>query len=292
MTQKKPRARVEQYDDLYSDIAGTYRLADSVARDGRISEATARDLEKLDRNGFLVIESLVGGETLAAARAALLAVLGPTGRNEFEGVKTQRAYSLLRKTRALDALVAHPRILALLDAAIGPDPLLSALLAINILPGEKQQVQHYDTGFYATPRPRARHGVSVIWAIDPFTEENGATVIWPGSHKWNDERRPRDHDPHFPIIMSAGSAVIFDGDLWHAGGANNSSAPRLALTPQYCANWLRTIENMSLAVPPVVAAGLSPELQSLIGYQIRPPFVGYVDGMHPKRLLEGRGTMD
>lgn len=44
---------------------------------------------------------------------------------------------------------------------------------------------------------------------------------------------------------------------------------------------------MSLAIPPATVAKLSEELQALLGYNIHPPFMGHVNGMHPKRLLEG-----
>lgn len=282
MARKTTCPRVERYEDLYTDLAGSHPLRPRTA----LSEEGARDLAALRRDGFVVLGDLVGEHEFNAARAALVASLGPTGRNDFEGLATQRAYALLAKTRALDGIVAHPRILALLDAAIGPDPLLSALLAINIHPGEKRQVAHFDCGFYPVPRPRRPLGVSAIWAFDPFTEENGATIVWPGSHLWDDERRPAETDPCRAVVMPAGSAVLLDGDLWHAGGANRTDAPRLALTPQYVANWLRTIENMSLAVPPAIVRDLGEDIQSLIGYHIRPPFMGYVDGMHPGRLLQ------
>ncbi|MBB5519919.1 phytanoyl-CoA dioxygenase family protein [Amphiplicatus metriothermophilus] len=286
MTKRAP-PRITDPDDLYQDLAGTYGLDDPALR-GRVDPALVEaDLAAIGRDGYVVIERLVGEEENAAARAALEALVGPMGRNDFEGFRTQRAYALLRKTRALDGLVAHPRILAILEAMTGPGPLLSACLAVRIHPGEKRQVPHFDAGFYPAPRPRQCHAVSAIWAIDPFTEENGGTVVWPGSHLWAEGRKPTGLDAHFAVEMPAGSVVVFHGDLWHAGGANASRAPRLAFTPQYCAQWLRTMENMSLAVPPSVVKDLSPDLQSLLGYQIRPPFMGYVDGMHPKRLLEG-----
>ena len=50
---------------------------------------------------------------------------------------------------------------------------------------------------------------------------------------------------------------------------------------------MRQIENMALAVPPEIARGYSERIQELCGYDIfEPTFVGYVDGMHPKRLLD------
>jgi ectoine hydroxylase-related dioxygenase (phytanoyl-CoA dioxygenase family) len=86
--------------------------------------------------------------------------------------------------------------------------------------------------------------------------------------------------------MPAGSLAILKGTLWHRGGANKSSTSRLIITPQYCAGWVRQLENMALAVPQRIAVGLPARARELLGYSIHPPFVGYVDGVHPRRLLE------
>ena len=87
--------------------------------------------------------------------------------------------------------------------------------------------------------------------------------------------------------MPAGSVVVFAGTLYHRGGANTSDNSRLAITPQYCMPWLRQLENMSLAVPPHVAAQYSERVQELLGYSIIDPgFMGFVDGRHPKRLID------
>ena len=59
----------------------------------------------------------------------------------------------------------------------------------------------------------------------------------------------------------------------------------MIITPQYCAGWVRLLENMVLAVPPEIAATLPERARELLGYSIHPPFMGYVDGVHPKRRL-------
>ena len=42
-----------------------------------------------------------------------------------------------------------------------------------------------------------------------------------------------------------------------------------------------------LVVPPETSRATFPvRLQELLGYNIRPPFIGYVDGRHPRKLLE------
>ena len=129
-------------------------------------------------------------------------------------------------------------------------------------------------------------GVSAIWALDEFTADNGATEVVPGSHLSGEERVAGDRDAQ-KALMPAGSVLLFAGNLLHRGGANHSNGVRLAITPQYCAPWMRQIENMVLAVPPNVAARFSERVQSLLGYSVvEPGFMGYVDGVHPRRLID------
>ena len=139
--------------------------------------------------------------------------------------------------------------------------------------------------FYRVPRPRAALGVAAIWAIDDFTPDNGATMVIPGSHLWGPDRRAQA-DEAMPCVMPAGSAVFFLGTLVHGGGANRTSSPRLAFTNQYCEPWLRTQENFFLEIPRPVVRNLRPAIQSLLGYSVHPPFMGMVDSMHPKRVLD------
>jgi ectoine hydroxylase-related dioxygenase (phytanoyl-CoA dioxygenase family) len=156
---------------------------------------------------------------------------------------------------------------------------------INILPGETAQDLHPDDAFYRVPRPRPPLGAATVWALDAFTEENGATVIVPGSHAWGD-RHPGLEDERIAAVMPAGSVVFYPGTVWHGGGENRSAAARLAVTCQYCEPWVRTQENYFLSVRRDTVRALSEDLKRLLGYSIHPPFMGMVDGMHPKRTLE------
>jgi ectoine hydroxylase-related dioxygenase (phytanoyl-CoA dioxygenase family) len=245
------------------------------------------ELDELRRNGFVVLEGLVGSDQLAAIRAELAPYLTGRlfGRNDFEGLRSERVYALLAKAPSVAVLVEHPAVLQVADSVLDPDYLLSANLAINVHPGETAQSLHADDGYCRIPRPRQPMGVSAIWAIDEFTDDNGATEVVPGSHAWAEERPGPDEWQVQQITMPAGSAVLLMGTLLHRGGANRSDRTRLGITPQYCQPWIRQIENMSLAIPPPVASTFSPRVQALLGYSIHPPFIGYVDGCHPRRLL-------
>lgn len=244
-------------------------------------------LERLDTDGFVVIERAVGPELLNRIRDELAPYLGasaPHGRNDFEGYSTNRVYALLAKAPSVAELVEHPSVVAILDELLLPGYLLSANLAINLLPGETAQGLHTDDGFYKVPRPRPAIGISAIWAIDDFTTANGATQVIPGSHRWGTDVPDESTADIVDVVMPAGSVVLFLGTLWHRGGANRSAASRLAITPQYCEPWARQQEQMVLSVG-AAAAQYSERISTMLGFGIFPPFMGHVNGMHPLRVL-------
>ena len=274
---------VTEVTDLYKDISGTHHIQKHNRDiDPDIHEA---DWQCLQNDGYVMMENLISPGECTQIKDELLPLLSYTGRNAFEGIKTQRLYATLTKTRVCDKLATHPRIMALLDRMFMPNYLLSQLQVINIQPGEEAQFLHHDDGFYPLPRPRAPLGAASIFAIDDFTAENGATNIIPGSHLWGDKAPGKD-DKAMPAVMPKGSAIFYGGTFWHGGGANESGADRLAITAQYCEPWVRQQENYTLGVPKNIVRQLSPQLQSLLGYSILPPYIGMVNGVHPLRLLE------
>jgi Phytanoyl-CoA dioxygenase (PhyH) len=275
---------VTTLEDLRGDLAQRYRWGPT-GGSSVDSALVETDLAALDRDGYVVWQNLLSADECRQIREVVRPWLGHTGRNSFEGRRTQRIYSVLSRTRVCDRLVDHPRVLAVLDRLLMPNYLLSALQAINIQPGETAQLPHHDDGFYPIPRPREPLAAATIWAIDDFAADNGATVVIPGSHRWG-KRRPTTDDQAVPVVMPAGSCVFFVGTLWHGGGANTTTGDRLAVTAQYCQPWLRPMEAFTLSVSRETARAVSDDIRRMLGYSIHPPFVGAVDGLHPLRLLE------
>ncbi|HJW69992.1 MAG TPA: phytanoyl-CoA dioxygenase family protein [Candidatus Binatia bacterium] len=279
-----------------------------------MSDGVEREVAAIREAGFVVLPDLIPPGDLAGMRRALAPALDTElyGRNDFEGHRTQRVYSLVAVAPVFTALVEHPRVLALCDAFLERNYLLTASQAIRILPGETPQPFHTDDSFYRIARPRDAVSLSFIFAVDPFTVENGATQVVPGSHRWEDaavERlladidfatvpdaqripRPTGARPAWlrgellDVVMPAGAGIAFLGTLVHRGGENRSDRPRLALSNQYCQPWARQQENYCLSVPREQAAAMSPRVQGLLGYSVHPPFMGHANGLHPRRMLE------
>lgn len=243
-------------------------------------------VKRLRADGYVICEGVLDADRVHAMHTELDAILErtPEGRNDFEGFSTRRIYRLFAKTRALDDLAIDPVMLGVVDAMLGQAQ-LSAPTGIQIGPGEPDQIWHRDDSIYPLPEPHGEVVLNTMWAFDDFTVDNGATRYAVGSHRWEPRRPPTDDDPVDRAEMPAGSVAFYTGSIWHGGGANRTDVPRLGVILEYVAAWLRAQENHLLAVPRETVAELPERLQELLGYNIYPPFLGYVDGRHPRRYI-------
>ena len=105
---------------------------------------------------------------------------------------------------------------------------------------------------------------SVNLALTDFRQQNGATVVVPGSHRWAQQRDPDDDELAF-AEMSAGSALFYRGRLVHGGGANRTDETRVGLYFGYIPAWVRQQENPAVSMPPELLQGFDPELRQLLG---------------------------
>jgi len=248
---------------------------------------------EIREQGFTVIPDFMDEATIARVRETLAPYQDSHhGRNDFEGLKTERVYTLVARGKVFEELAEGPRVLGVLDRFLQPGYLLTASQSIRINPGETAQSMHTDDGFYRQPRPRPAISFTLIAAVDDFTVENGCTEVIPGSHLWGDPedpaRPPMDQLEGMlvPMAVPSGAAFIMAGTLIHRGGANRSDRPRLGFTNQYCEPWARTQEAWHLSIPREMVREMSPRLQTLLGYDIWPPFMGMVTASHPLKTLE------
>jgi len=280
---------IDEDGSVKAEILAMQELAKelSAAKHGYERSYIDKLMAEVDKNGYVILHDLISKDIIENIKRESGPFLKFDGRTEFEGHKTRRIYSVVEKTYACNPLVEHPLVLALLDRLFMPNYLLSQLQVINVMPGEIRQPLHHDDGFYPIARPRKPIGAALIWALDDFTADNGATMVYPRSHLWGDVSPAQiDVNKMTKAIMPAGSAIFFLGTAWHCAGANHSDNPRMAATTQYCEPWARQQENYSLAISRDRAKGCSETVQKLLGYSMQFPFIGFVNGRDPIRLLQ------
>jgi ectoine hydroxylase-related dioxygenase (phytanoyl-CoA dioxygenase family) len=124
-----------------------------------------------------------------------------------------------------------------------------------------------------------------MWAITDFTEANGATRIVPGSHRSaHDPEYGRSYDT-IAAEMRRGSVLVWNGSLWHGGGANRTDTRRVGVAMNYCAGFIRQQENQQLGIPRDTVREFSPRLRRLVGYGVYNGLIGHIDKHDPVELL-------
>jgi ectoine hydroxylase-related dioxygenase (phytanoyl-CoA dioxygenase family) len=247
-------------------------------------------LETIEDQGYCIVEDAVDDDLMRKIRDAVTRLedendVQPRG-NRAEGFATKRMYNLLAKDEVFWELPVHPNILPFAEHLLDEECLLSGTTCMHIGPGEVHQGLHSDDGLVSVRRPRIPFMVTTIWAFTDFTEENGATRIVPGSHKFDHEPRKGEKVDHVPAEMKAGSVLIVNGGTWHCGGANNTQDEwRLGVSVQYCQGYLRQQQNQYYSLRPEVVKAMPERLAALCGFTLYKGIMGHVDGESPGRFL-------
>jgi ectoine hydroxylase-related dioxygenase (phytanoyl-CoA dioxygenase family) len=234
----------------------------------------------LDAQGYVLLDRVMTPSMLDRVRSRLVE---QAAKERAEGwassydADSQGVINLLNKGEVFAELAECPPVLALLEHMLGPDMLLSSLTSHIVGPGTKPQGLHADQRLM--PAPWAYPAVAnVAWILDDFTADNGATQIAPCSHVHGTHPDPNDPPRTIPAVAPAGSAMVFDGRLWHGAGENRTAKRRHAIFGYYCAPFIRQQENMFLGLDRAVVERASPRLKTLLGYT---PYFGKI-GIIPR----------
>ena len=254
--------------------------------------AIARRSRELLERGYCIIPGLMDRERIAALDDELGDDFAETPfcTGGFYGARTKRFGRLLARSGIAAELVQHELVLGVVRTLLSPwcDTIqLNLTQALALHPGAPPQLPHRDQDMWRGAIGETEYLVNVMWPFTRYTEENGATVVWPNSHG------KRALDPELPegefaVELEPGSALLFLGSTLHGAGGNASNEIRRGAIVSYCLGWLKPYENQWLAYPPEIARTFDPELAALVGYTQHRPNLGNYEGQCPSVLLKGR----
>ncbi|KAJ8107775.1 hypothetical protein OPT61_g8631 [Boeremia exigua] len=258
----------------------------------------------IKRDGGVIVENLITPSHAERIRRDL--------KPHFDGDKpdqygffpstTQRASGLFAHSDACVELACAPLFIDVANALVSSTysfwrgdrkktvtgkPIISSTVGFRINPGGKQQVLHRDDNDYHPHDAQLPVMIGCVTALTKTTKENGATVAIPGSHLWDQDRRPLAEEA-VPAELEPGDAFIFLGNLYHGGGANVTRDDyRETVGIFLCKPTLRPAENQFLMVPLERVKQLKPQAQRLLGYGLCEPGVGFMNYSDPMRVLFG-----
>ncbi len=177
------------------------------------------------------------------------------------------------------AIEMHPKFVdagsiieSLLDDILGSDWICHSFLANGADPGKYPQAIHLDQGAIMPWVTReAPVLVNTMFILQDVNEENGGTLIIPGSHKDIIAAGTRGQvgrlAPTINLEAPAGTVMVFDGRLLHGTGANRTNQQRFVATMQTIKPWMRQQENWVLSLRPEILASASLKLLHRLGFQ-------------------------
>lgn len=200
--------------------------------------ANPEELRALDELGYVVLRGVVDTEWLRALRRRVEELYEEEGENAGHEFRTEpfarRLANLVDKGEVFERVVMEPRVLELVGHVLKGGFKLSSLNARSTNPyAVEPQPLHVDMGLL--PDAKGPAVCNSVWLLDDFTEDNGATRLVPGSHKWGRNPREALADPLAPypgealVIAPAGTVVVYNAHIWHGGTANRTGMHRRAL---------------------------------------------------------------
>lgn len=212
--------------------------------------ATPDEIQRLLRDGYLVRERIVQGETLQRLRDALDCVMATderieTGRETFSG---SYARFLHDKHPAFLELHDFAPALSVARAVLGPVLWLRVFTGRLSRPGDQFSEIEWHLHQRMIPRP-----LPPVWCrpqtldcllyLDEMDEGNGPLSVLPGSHEWLDANLPAfDCEPkagEVELKVPAGSLVMAFGSLWHRALPTDGTRTRRLLLFAYAPAYLK-----------------------------------------------------
>jgi ectoine hydroxylase-related dioxygenase (phytanoyl-CoA dioxygenase family) len=231
---------------------------------------------QLDEQGYLIFTSLLSApqvDSLLARLEELWAQEGDrAGEENYLEAGVRRLANLANKGGVFRGLYAHPQVLEVVQAVMGPEMRVSMVNARDVPPHTGVRMPfHMDSDSGRVRDEAGYSAATAIWMLDEFTAANGATAFVPGSHRIGKSPKQALADVNAPhpdevlIEGRPGDVLVFNGHCWHAGRPNGTGSHRRALLVHYLRADVPRPANRRQHLDADQAAALTPRERRLLG---------------------------
>jgi Phytanoyl-CoA dioxygenase (PhyH) len=216
-----------------------------------LAPATLADaVKQFTATGCLHLDGVFPVELVESWRAAFLARHGDfLAAEKFEGTKPvgHRRIQLpveFSPPFSAPSLYAHPFILPILQALLGPRMFFGIFGSVTSLPGAEAQGFHRDNPLLfgdAINRFLPPYAINLFVPLIEFNDRTGTTRLFPGTHVRSGPEA-LGHAGVDPVVR-VGSCLLMDYRLYHQGTANRSDTIRPMLFCAYHVPWFKDYVN-------------------------------------------------
>lgn len=230
-----------------------------------------RLLNTLDSDGIVVIPSVLPLAQVAILRTELELSIAEDNITHTDVFDKGMVHNCMVRGKNMASLLDNEILITYLDAAFSSTCIVYAYQSSSLMPGQGNYGSrvHVDSPRFI---PGYATNMGVIFPLDDFTEENGATFFLKGSHK--NAEIPSDSvfaANASRAHCSAGDMILFNGRLVHAAGANTTDRARHSLTINVCRSFMRQRFDFPRLMSVDAVNNLGANGKRMIGMNVRVP---------------------
>ena len=212
-------------------------------------------LHHLRMDGYCVIPGVIPPGEVDAIRESMVKTLVSIDDKNASRVSMDMG-TFLKYDQSIAPYLADRKIMDPVEAIFGPHVRANTgeIIVRHPTPDQKGKRQglHVEYPYYPPmeahvrpPLPDAVMGLQTLWFLTPFTPDNGATWVVPGSHRLNTNPQLSDMGVDlgqpYPTALQAqgpaGSVLVWDLRVWHGAGYNLSDQDRVFFMTRYWPWW-------------------------------------------------------
>jgi ectoine hydroxylase-related dioxygenase (phytanoyl-CoA dioxygenase family) len=236
-------------------------------------------LESVSQDGIASVTNVLDSSFIEKTRAAMYRVQEELVKDVGEDRLTRAGeLGVLRLMPKYDlfflSFLEIPEVLSVIDRTVSNTAILHTQNGF-ILPSFSQGEAPltFQNSFHQD-FPRFFNGylasINIMFAVDEFSAENGATRFVPRSHQ-TAAVRSQEYLNEFSIVgeCPAGSMLVFDSTLWHRAGSNISGKDRLAINHQFTRSFIKQQIDYVRALGDAAVLAQKCRTQQLLGWYTR-----------------------
>lgn len=233
----------------------------------------ASHCESMASRGFSIVPGMLDVATCERLRVGLVRAIaayrpGPIAQSQLD---RYLIHDLLCQDRIFAELLEDERLQQVLEPLLGPSWIMYAFTSSSLPPHEGNYGSriHIDSPRFV---PGYTFNIGVMWALDEFTADNGATRLLPGSHLREAAPEPAYFERHsVEAICPRGSLIVFNGRTFHRAGVNATDEWRHALTMNACRSFMKQRFDWVRFIPAAISDSLNAQARRVIGFDTRLP---------------------
>ena len=184
-------------------------------------------------------------------------------------------YNLHNKNKIFIKFIDHKSIIEIVKQVLSigsynnQEHIILRLSAVrNPQKGFAQQL-HNDSRICGSRNPMI---IQVIWLLDDFNIDNGATRIVPKSHLKDSFPKQNKKYPNEKLLLAKkGSVILLNGAMWHGSAKKTTTQDRWGMIFSYSRWFLKTSFDFSKNTPLKIYNKLNKYQKELLGFKFNPP---------------------